>query len=177
MTVDLYGSGGPGPRLGVAPSARIRPNGGRLYILMPERPVRHNNTIDLVGVFRVLRTIRRFVIFGFDTPKGRPYKRGSQGERRRRKRPERDGAAGQKPGTEAPTSSKVSISGSCVLCIVCLERDTPAAAIISPIFGLGDVFVVASSRTWPSGREVNLVTGSTASASPRRVGSTLNLRV
>jgi len=55
-----------------------------------------------VGVFRVLRTSQRFVIFGFDTPEGRPYKRGSQGERRQRRRPERDGAAGEKPGLEAP---------------------------------------------------------------------------
>jgi len=87
MTVDLYGSGGPGPRLGWRRRRDFMPYGGRRYILMPERPGSHNYTIGLVGVFRVLRTFQRFVIFKFDTPEGRPYKRGSRDERGHRKAP------------------------------------------------------------------------------------------
>ena len=83
-----------GPRLGVAPLARFAPNGGRLYILMPERPGRHNDTIDLVGIFRVLRTFQRFVIFAFDTPEGHPYKRGSRDERGHREAPRTTSGAG-----------------------------------------------------------------------------------
>ena len=87
MTVDLCGSGGPDLSSGLSPLCTFRPQRRGLYILMPERPGRHNNTIDLVGVFRVLRSSQRFVIFAFDTPEGRPYKRGSRDERGHRKAP------------------------------------------------------------------------------------------
>ena len=58
-------------------------------------------------------------IFMFDTLKRGSYKRASRGKRRRRKRPERDGAAGREPGLEGAEELKVSTTWSRVLCIVC----------------------------------------------------------
>ena len=84
---------------------------------------------------------------------------------------------------KVPHKLTVSTLGSCALCIVCLERDTPAAAIISLAFGLDGVFVVASSRPRRSAPVKVLWLGSKSSdgiygiRSLRRDGGTLNLRV
>jgi hypothetical protein len=76
-----------------------------------------------------------------------PYKRGSHGERGV---PETSRVLAAKGfATQmVPSPPRVSTSRSCVLCIVCFERDTPAAASVSVVsLGLSaDVFVVASSN-------------------------------
>ena len=49
MTVDLLRTRWTGPRLGVAPLCTFCPQRRVRYILMPESPVGHNNTIGLTG--------------------------------------------------------------------------------------------------------------------------------
>jgi len=123
----------------VAPMARFRAKRRGRYILMPERPGGHNNTIGLVGVFRVLRRFQGFVTLAFDTRKAAHISAA----------PETNGVAERRRGTpmalgfrtrERPCQLKVSTVVSCALCIVCLERDTPAAAIISSGLRAGRCF-------------------------------------
>ena len=51
-----------GPRLRLAAVVHILSPTAGLYILMPERPTGHNNTIGLTGVFRRLRRFQRSAI-------------------------------------------------------------------------------------------------------------------
>jgi len=184
MTVDLYGSGGSGPQLGFQPLYTVCPQRqGLLHIDAGKAvPAQQYNRFD--RLFRALGLRKTAVILAFDTPVSPPYKRGSHGERGVPKTSRVLAAKGF--ATQMVRSPAGGLDRrSCVLCIVCLERDTPAAASVSALtFGLSaDVFVVASSmlncapvkvRCWAS----NLVTGSQKlPLLLGEAGSTLNLRV
>ena len=78
-----------------------------------------------------------------------PYKRGSHGERGVPKTSRVIAAKGFATQT-VPSLPKVSTPGSCALCIVCLERDTPAAADVCA-FRSAKVSAVASSEARPHG--------------------------
>ena len=143
------------------------------YILMPESPFGHKNTIGLTRFFSVLAARHRFVILPFDTPGGRPYKRGSHGER------------------GVPKTSRVLVTkGFATQMVPFSQRSRPPGRALYASFdwkgirrrrrspvpylrirGIDD-FVVASSKSGAS-RTLNLVTGSKVLL---REG-TLNLRV
>jgi hypothetical protein len=75
---------GPDLWLEVAPPGRFCPQrrvARCRYILMPESPSGHNNTIGLTRFFAARDQPSRICNFTFDTPMTGPYKRGSHGER------------------------------------------------------------------------------------------------
>ena len=119
MTVDLCGSGGPEPQLGLAPLYTVYPQRqGPLHIDAGKPgPGQQYNRFD--AIFQTLRPAQHVRNFRFDTPVTRPYKRGSHGERGVPETSRVLVAKGFATLTVPLQKPKVSTPGSCVLCIVC----------------------------------------------------------
>jgi hypothetical protein len=123
------------------------PNDGSLYIDAGKPPgaQQYNRFDALPQGFKPLSDICNFT---FDTQKTRPYKRGSHGERGVPKTSRVIAAKGFATQT-VPGQPGVSVLGPRALCIVCLERDTPAAADVCA--SRTEVSAVASSKARPHG--------------------------
>jgi hypothetical protein len=129
------------------------PNGESLYI-DAGKPVGAQQYNRFDGRFQALKSLSTIRNFTFDTHKTRPYKRGSHGERGVPKTSRVIAAKGFATQT-VPSSAKgldqnAQAGWSCALCIVCLERDTPAAADVCA-FRSAKVSAVASSKARPHG--------------------------
>ena len=115
-----------GPRLGLAAVVHILSPTTGLYILMPESRPAHNNTIGLTRFLRALSRCQTFAILRL-TPRKPAHISAAptaNGAYRNVARISDEGFCDPK-GARLP---EVSTTRSCVLCIVGLERDTPAAA-------------------------------------------------
>jgi hypothetical protein len=109
----------------------LSPTAGSLYIDAGKPPgAQQYNRFD--GLGRPSKPLSNIRNFTFDTPETRPYKRGSHGERGVPKT-SRVLATGVFMTQMVPFRSGVSTARSCALCIVGLERDTPAAANVGAL--------------------------------------------
>jgi len=81
MTVDLYGPGGAGPRLGLAAVVHILSPTARSLHIDAGKPARAQQYNRFDALFQGFKPLSDICNFTFDTLKSRPYKRVSHGER------------------------------------------------------------------------------------------------